>query len=74
MELYRKNYRRAPFLENDQIAFANSIGTYVAIGDQPSSSNALGRSYGFEIFLQQKLKRNYWELWSEVVGCSDVAS
>ncbi len=74
MELYRKNYRRAPFLENDQIAFANSIGTYVAIGDQPSSSNALGRSYGFEIFLQQKLKRNYWWMAAYNFGRSEYLS
>ena len=71
MEIYLKNYSRAPFLQNDQIAFANAIGTYVAVGDQPSISSAIGRTYGFEIFLQQKLKKNYWWMAAYNFGRSE---
>ena len=49
-----------PFLAHDQIAYANAIGAYVAVGDQPSLPTAEGRAQGFELFLQQKLKGNYW--------------
>ncbi len=55
MEVYSKRYRNAPFLVNDQIAYANAIGAYVAVGDQPSIPNAIGRAR-FELFLQQKSK------------------
>ena len=60
MEVYHKQYLHAPFLAHDQIAYANAIGAYVAVGDQPSLPTAEGRAQGFELFLQQKLKGNYW--------------
>ncbi|CAI8363103.1 MAG: Uncharacterised protein [Owenweeksia sp. TMED14] len=71
MEVYSKSYSRAPFLERDKIAFANAIGTYVAVGDQASSSTAVGRAYGFELFLQQKLKKNYWWMAAYNYGKSE---
>ena len=48
-----------PYLWADQMAFSQAIGAYVAVGDQVSSSRAQGRSYGLELFLQQKLKGSY---------------
>lgn len=71
MEVYSKRYRNAPFLVNDQIAYANAIGAYVAVGDQPSVPNALGRARGFELFLQQKLKGKYWWMGSYNYGISE---
>ncbi|MGA0247103.1 MAG: TonB-dependent receptor [Schleiferiaceae bacterium] len=71
MEVYSKRYRNAPFLVNDQIAYANAIGAYVAVGDQPSIPNALGRARGFELFLQQKLKGHYWWMGSYNYGISE---
>ena len=71
MEVYSKRYRNAPFLVNDQIAYANAIGAYVAVGDQPSIPNAVGRARGFELFLQQKLKGQYWWMGSYNYGISE---
>ena len=42
-----KRYRNAPFLVNDQIAYANAIGAYVAVGDQPSIPEGPGPSPRF---------------------------
>lgn len=71
MEVYSKRYRNAPFLVNDQIAYANAIGSYVAVGDQPSLPDAQGRARGFELFLQQKLKGKYWWMGSYHYGISE---
>ena len=71
MEVYTKRYRNAPFLVNDQIAYANAIGSYVAVGDQPSIPNAQGRARGFELFLQQKLKGQYWWMGAYNYGISE---
>jgi len=71
MEVYTKRYRNAPFLVNDQIAYANAIGAYVAVGDQPSIPNAQGRARGFELFLQQKLKGHYWWMGAYNYGISE---
>ena len=71
MEVYTKRYRNAPFLVNDQIAYANAIGAYVAVGDQPSIPNAQGRARGFELFLQQKLKGQYWWMGTYNYGISE---
>jgi hypothetical protein len=71
MEVYSKRYRNAPFLVNDQIAYANAIGAYVAVGDQPSIPKAMGRAHGFELFLQQKLKGHYWWMGSYNYGISE---
>ena len=71
MEVYTKRYRNAPFLVNDQIAYANAIGAYVAVGDQPSIPNAQGRARGFELFLQQKLKGQYWWMGAYNYGISE---
>ncbi len=71
MEVYSKRYRNAPFLVNDQIAYANAIGAYVAVGDQPSIPEAQGRARGFELFLQQKLKGQYWWMGAYNYGISE---
>jgi hypothetical protein len=71
MEVYTKRYRNAPFLVNDQIAYANAIGAYVAVGDQPSIPNSQGRARGFELFLQQKLKGQYWWMGAYNYGISE---
>lgn len=59
-EVYYKGYNNYPFLLNDSISYANAMADYVAVGNQPSSPTSVGRAYGMEIFIQQKLKRNYW--------------
>ncbi|MBI1185215.1 TonB-dependent receptor plug domain-containing protein [bacterium] len=60
VDLYYKGYSQYPFLLRDSISFANAMADYVVVGNQPSVANSTGRSYGAELFIQQKLKRNYW--------------
>lgn len=68
IEGYYKGYSRYPFLLEDQISYANGIGSYVAVGDQASTPTSEGRAYGLEIFLQQKLKGKYWWMASYHLG------
>lgn len=63
-EVYYKDYNNYPFLLKDSISFANAMADFVAVGNQPSAPIGIGRSYGAELFIQQKLKRNYWWMLS----------
>jgi hypothetical protein len=71
LEGYYKGYSRYPFLVQDQISYANAIGAYVAVGDQASTPTSMGRAYGLELFLQQKLKGKYWWMASYHYGKSE---
>ncbi|MFY0672282.1 MAG: TonB-dependent receptor [Bacteroidia bacterium] len=64
LEVYYKDYSNYPFLLKDSVSFANAMADFVAVGNQPSAPIAIGRSYGTELFIQQKLKRNYWWMLS----------
>ena len=72
LEGYYKAYSQLPYLLDDAMSFSQAIGAYVAVGDQVSTSDAEGRSYGFELFLQQKLKGTYWWTMSYNFGFSDT--
>ncbi|MEC8458841.1 MAG: TonB-dependent receptor [Bacteroidota bacterium] len=72
LEGYYKDYRQMPYLWANQMSFSQAIGAYVAVGDQVSSSRAQGRSYGLELFLQQKLKGSYWWTMSYNFGYSET--
>lgn len=72
LEGYYKGYDRLPYLWDENMVFNQAIGAYVAVGDQVSSSVAEGRSYGLELFLQQKLKRTYWWTMSYHFGYSQA--
>ena len=72
LEGYYKDYRQMPYLFADSMALSQAIGAYVAVGDQVSSSSAQGRSYGLELFLQQKLKGSYWWNMSYNFGYSET--
>lgn len=72
LEGYFKRYNDMPYLWDDAMPFAQAIGDYVAVGDQVSSSVAQGRSYGLELFLQQKLKGTYWWTMSYNFGYSQA--
>lgn len=71
IETFYKGYANAPFLLRDSIAASNAIADYVIVGNQPSNAIAEGRSYGFELFVQQKLKRNYWWMASYTYSVSE---
>ena len=72
LEGYYKSYSNMPYLWDDNMSFSQAIGAYVAVGDQVSSSQAEGRSYGLELFLQQKLKGTYWWTMSYNYGHSET--
>lgn len=61
-EGFYKKYANYPFLLRDSINLANLGGDFGAIGNEPSTSIADGRAYGFELFVQQKLFRGFYGL------------
>lgn len=71
VEGFYKHYNNYPFLLLDSISYANAIGDYVIIGNQPASSESQGHAYGLEFYVQQKLKRNYWWMASYTYSVSE---
>jgi len=64
VEGFYKKYDNYPFLTNDSISLANLGGDFGVIGNEPAVSNSIGRSYGVEFFLQQKLSSSVYGLIS----------
>ncbi len=64
VEGFYKKYNNYPFLLNDSISLANLGGDFGVIGSEPCVSTSEGRSYGFEIFVQQKLSSTYYGILS----------
>lgn len=71
IDVYYKGYDQYPFLLKDSISFANALADYVVVGNQPSTPTGIGRSYGTELFIQQRLKRNYWWMLSYSFNVSE---
>lgn len=71
IEGFFKGYSNYPFLLWDSISYANAIADYVIVGNQPAASISEGRSYGVELFVQQKLKRDYWWMASYTYNVSE---
>ncbi len=64
VEGFYKKYDDYPFLTNDSISLANLGGDFGVIGNEPATSTSVGRSYGLEFFLQQKLSSSVYGLIS----------
>lgn len=64
LETFYKKYDNYPFLVNDSISMANLGGDFGVIGSEPATSTSHGRSYGVELFLQQKLSSSVYGLIS----------
>lgn len=64
IEGFYKGYSNYPFNLIDSISLANQGSDFGVIGNTPVISNNMGRAYGFEIFLQQKLYKNFYGLVS----------
>ena len=64
LETFYKKYDNYPFLLNDSISLANLGGDFGVIGNEPAKSVSEGRSYGIELFLQQKLSSSVYGLLS----------
>lgn len=71
LELFSKTYDQYPFLLRDSIAMANALADYVVVGDQPTDATGQGRSYGAELYVQQKLKSNYMWMLSYTYSVSE---
>lgn len=71
LEGYYKHYLNYPFLLRDSISAANAMANYVVVGNQPAESTSQGRGYGVELFVQQKLKRNYWWMLAYTYSVSE---
>ena len=73
-EGFYKNYSNYPVSVFDGISLANQGGNFGAIGNEDVISNGNGRSYGAELFIQQKLIKNFFAtasytlFWSEFSG------
>ena len=64
VEGFYKKYDDYPFLTNDSISLANLGGDFGVIGNEPATPTSIGRSYGVEFFLQQKLSSSVYGLIS----------
>ncbi len=71
IEGFYKQYNDYPFLLTDSIAYANAIADYVVVGNQPAASIGEGRAYGMEVYVQQKLRSNYWWMASYTYSVSE---
>jgi hypothetical protein len=60
VEGFLKNYFNYPVSARDGISLANVGTDFGAIGNEAVNSNGKGRAYGFELFLQQKLTKNFY--------------
>ncbi|MBY0245991.1 MAG: TonB-dependent receptor [Sphingobacteriaceae bacterium] len=57
-EGFYKTYENYAVSERDGLSLANQGGDFGAIGNEKVSTNGKGRSYGVELFAQQKLVKN----------------
>ncbi len=63
-EAFYKKYDNYPISDKDGISIANQGSDFGAIGNESVSSEGEGRAYGIEMFLQQKLSKNFFGVFS----------
>lgn len=63
-EGFFKFYRDYPFSLRDSTTLANAPADFGVIGNAPAVSKSEGRSYGFEILVQQKLWKGFYGIAS----------
>ena len=71
VEGFYKKYNDYPFLLKDSISLANLGGDFGVIGNEPAISISKGRTYGIEIFLQQKLSNTIYGIVSYTIFRSE---
>lgn len=64
IEGFYKNYKNYPFSVDDSISLANKGAGFGVFGDEELVSNSQGRSYGVELFYQQKLFKDFYGMFS----------
>ena len=60
LEGFLKQYKNYPVSLIDGVSLANEGGDFNVLGDEPVSATGLGKSYGVELQLQQKLTKNFF--------------
>jgi hypothetical protein len=64
VEGFLKLYGNYPVSLLNGISLANQGGGFDVLGNEPVLSNGLGEVYGFEVYAQQKLVKNYFAVLS----------
>ncbi|MBT8316476.1 MAG: TonB-dependent receptor [Lutibacter sp.] len=64
LEGFIKNYDNYPFLLRDRISLANLGGDFGVIGNEPATSTSIGKTYGVEFLVQQKLSSSIYGILS----------
>ena len=62
VEGFMKFYSQYPFLLRDSISLANEGSDFGVIGNEAVVSTSLGKSYGIELLLQQKIYKGFYGL------------
>jgi hypothetical protein len=71
LEGFYKTYENYPISIREGVSLANQGGNFSAIGNEPVNTTGKGRTYGIELFAQQKLVKDlfftasYTLFWSE---------
>ncbi|MBL0306204.1 MAG: TonB-dependent receptor [Chitinophagaceae bacterium] len=60
LEAFYKQYSNVPVSVKDGISLANMGGDFGVIGNEDVITNGKGKSYGFELFAQQKLTKRFF--------------
>ena len=63
-EGFYKRYSQVPISIKDGISLSNLGGDFNVLGNEPITTNGTGRSFGFEIFAQQKLTKRFFGVFS----------
>jgi hypothetical protein len=74
VEGFYKGYDDYPFLTRDSITLANLGSNFGAIGNEPAIPISRGRSFGGELFLQQKLFKGFYGLLSYTYVISEFTN
>ncbi len=64
VEGFYKIYENYPFLTRDSITLANLGSDFGVIGNEPAVSQSQGRSYGLEVFAQQKMTKGFFGIFA----------
>jgi outer membrane receptor for ferrienterochelin and colicin len=63
-EVFYKKYEHVPISVNKGVSLSNLGADFNILGNEPISTSGLGRSYGFELFAQQKLTDRFFGIVS----------
>jgi hypothetical protein len=64
LEGFYKTYSNYPVSQSTGISLANQGSEFGSVGNEPISSSGLGQAYGAELFIQQKLVKNMFYIFS----------